>query len=74
LNPEDKSSNNVIEDIFVGEEANNNAQTTESSIEEVEKSRAKIGENSTNKSESNQIYYIQPLSENKTKINGSLRN
>ena len=73
LNKENKASNNVVEDIAVGVDAENNAPVADSKIGEVEKSSAKIGENSTNRSESNQTYYIQPLSGNKTKLNNSLK-
>ncbi len=75
LNQEDKSSNNVVEDISVGGDAKSNEQTTDSKIGEVEKNSVKIGNNSTNGSEGNQTYYIQPLSKNKikAKLNNSLK-
>ena len=74
FNQENKTSNNVVEDISVGEGAKNNKQITENNIGEIEKNSAKLEENSTNQSDGNQTYYIQPLSGNKTKGNNSLKN
>ena len=74
LNQEDNNSNNAVEDISVGGEAENDEQTSENNIREIEENSAKFDKNDTNETDNNQTYYIQSLSENKTNVNSLLKN